>query len=130
MGTFRFVGTALAMLIVVILAARWLAPRPLKPDPRLPTFHQVDVKDPRFQLEATSFASDNDRVRDALRQAVLDEASALQGAPCDKALKASYIAAAAKYARAWISVAPCVGTRTCRQSDNARLDLAQKAFGS
>src|SRR6202043_1570467 len=100
MGTFRVVGTALVMFIVVSLVARWLAPRPLKPDSRLPTFHQVDAKDPRVQLETPSFASDNDTVRDALRQAVLDEASALQGAPCDKALKARYIAASAKYARA------------------------------
>ncbi len=131
MGTFRFIGTALAMCIAVFLGARWLpAPRALKPDARLPTFHRVDVKDPRFQLEQTSFASDNDPVRDALRQAVLDAAVALKDAPCDQAVKARYIAAATKYARAWISIVPCVGTSTCRQSDNARIDLAQKAFGS
>jgi multidrug efflux pump subunit AcrA (membrane-fusion protein) len=119
------------MFVIVFLAARWLPVwRPLKPDARVPTFHQVDVNDPRFQLEQTSFANDNDDVRNTLREAVLDEASALQEAPCDDAVKAHYIAAATRYARAWISVAPCVGTRTCRQSDSARLDLAQKAFGS
>lgn len=131
MGTFRFIGTALAMFIAVFLGARWLlAPRALKPDARVPTFHQVDVKDPRFQLEQTSFASDNDTVRNGLREAVLDEADTLQDSPCDDKRKARYVEAATRYARAWISIAPCVGTRTCGQSDGARLDLAQKAFGS
>jgi multidrug efflux pump subunit AcrA (membrane-fusion protein) len=129
-GHIRFIGI-LAVLAAVFLGARWqLAPRALKPDTRLPTFHQVDVQDPRFKLETTSFASDNDAVRDALRQAVLDAAVALKDAPCDQAVKARYIAAATKYARAWISIVPCIGTRICRQSDNARIELAQKAFGS
>jgi hypothetical protein len=128
--TFRFLGIALATLIVAFLVPRWLTPRPLDPDQRLPTFRQVDVQDPRVQLETTSYASDSDAVRDRLRQAVLDTATALRQKPCNQAVKADYIAAAAAYARARISIAPCVRTRTCRQSDNARLELAQKAFGS
>jgi multidrug efflux pump subunit AcrA (membrane-fusion protein) len=128
--TFRLLGIALAILIVAYLVPRWLTPVSLQPDRRLPTFHQVDVEDPRTQLEATSYASDSDAVRDRLRQAVLDTATALRQKPCNQAVKADYIAAAAAYARARISIAPCVATRTCRQSDNARLELAQKAFGS
>jgi hypothetical protein len=133
MGTFRFICTALAMSVAAVfiaLAADWLpGPRALKPDPRLPTFHQVDVNDPRTKLE-TSFVSDNDSVRDPLRRAVLDAADALKDDPCEETLKARYIVAATNYAAAWLSVAPCVGTRTCGQSDHVRLDLAQKAFGS
>jgi hypothetical protein len=128
--TFRFIGIALATLIVAVLVPRLLTPPALKPDPRLPTFRQVDVKDPRTQLETTSYASDRDAVRDRLRQAVLDAAVALKRTPCNQAVKADYIAAAAAYARARISIAPCVASKTCRQSDNARIELAQKAFGS
>ena len=113
MGTLRFIGTALAMLVAVFLAARWLLVSPsLKPAARLPTFHQVDVNDPRTKLE-TSFVSDNDLVRDRLRRAVLDAADALNDEPCEETLKARYIVAATNYARAWLSIAPCVGTRTC-----------------
>ncbi|HEY6258117.1 MAG TPA: hypothetical protein VIY51_20230 [Xanthobacteraceae bacterium] len=131
MGTFRFIGAALAMCVATFFVARWLLlERPvLKPDPRVPTFHRVDVADPRFKLES-SFVSDNDSVRDTLRRAVLDAADELNGDPCEETLKARYIAAATNYAGAWLSIAPCVGTRTCGQADSARLDLAQKAFGS
>jgi hypothetical protein len=128
--TIRFIGIALATLLVAVLVSRLLTPPALKPDPRLPTFRKVDVTDPRTQLETTSYASDGDAVRDRLRQAVLDAAAALQRTPCNQAVKADYIAAAAAYARARISIAPCVATRTCRQSDNARIELAQKAFGA
>jgi hypothetical protein len=81
------------------------------------------------QLEASS-ASDNDAVRDSLRRAALEAADQLSKDPCDEAVKARYIAAATKYARAWLSIAPCVGTRTCGSSDGPRLDRAQQAFGS
>jgi hypothetical protein len=131
MGTFRFVGTALAMLVAVFFGVRWLLPAPSpKPGPQPPT-SRVDVKDPQFQPEVASLASDDDdAVRDALRQGVLDAAVALKDAPCDDVAKARYIEAAAKYARSWLSIAPCVGSSTCRQSDSARVELAKKAFGS
>jgi hypothetical protein len=130
MENLRFIGTALALFVAMFLGVRWwLAPRDLKPDPRLPTFHQVDVNDPRTKFEQ-SFASDNDAVRDQLRHEVLDYAKALKDDPCNDTLKTNYIRAAIRYAQAWLSIAHCVGTSTCTQSDNARLDQAQKAFGS
>jgi hypothetical protein len=130
MGTFRFVSVAFALFIVAYFGIRHLtAVQPLKPDARVPTFHKVDVNSPRFKMEQ-SFASDNDATRDKLRQAVLESAKALGDEPCNSVLKASYIEAATAYARAWLSVAPCVGKRTCGSADERKLDLAQKAFGS
>jgi hypothetical protein len=130
MGNLRFIGTALGLFVAVFFGVRWwMAPPALKPDPRLPTFHQVDVNSPRFKFEQSS-ASDNDAVRDQLRHEVLDWAKALKDEPCNDTVKAGYIRAATKYAQAWLSIAHCVATSTCSQSDNARLDQAQKAFGS
>jgi hypothetical protein len=131
MGTLRFVGTALVLFVAAYFGMQWfLAPRPLKPDPRLPTFHRVDVNSPKFKYEQ-SFASDDDPARDRLRNAVLEAAKALSNEPCNSTLKAAYVEAASAYARAWLSVAPCVGTRTCSSHDiNTQLDRAQKAFGS
>ena len=36
--TIRFIGIALATLLVAVLVSRLLTPPALKPDPRLPTF--------------------------------------------------------------------------------------------
>lgn len=123
---------ALALSMAALFTARWV-PTPsvqsLKPDPRLPTFHRVDLNDPREKVEA-SFVSDNDPERDSLRRAVLDAADELKGDPCEDSLKARYIVAAVNYARAWLKMSPCVGTRTCGQSDIARLEQTQKAFGT
>jgi hypothetical protein len=130
MSTLRFVSIAIAMFVATYFGMQWmLRVQPLKPDARLPTFQQVDVKSPRHQME-NSFASDNDAVRDGLRQAVLETAKALGDDPCNEALKARYVAAATNYVRAWLSIAPCVATTTCGSSDEPRLDRAQKAFGS
>jgi hypothetical protein len=130
MSTARFVGLTIALLAFAYWAQSMLAPRPLKPDARVSTFHRVDVDSPRYQVES-SHASDEDSVRDALRHSALDAAQALADDPCNKAIKAHYIDAATNYARAWLSVASCVGTCS-RGSDEhlRRLDLAQRAFGS
>jgi hypothetical protein len=126
----RTIAAALALSVAVFLTARWLLEPPLQPlKPPLPTFHRVDVNDPQFKLQS-SFVSDNDPERDALRRAVLDAADALKDDPCDDSLKARYIVAAVNCARAWLKMSPCVGTRTCGQSDLARLELTQKAFGT
>ena len=45
-------------------------------------------------------------------------------------VKHTYIKAVVAYARAWLSIAPCVATRTCGSSDSQRLERAQQAFGS
>jgi hypothetical protein len=130
MEAVRYIVFALVLGAIAFFGMQWLlTPVPLKPDARIPTFQRVDVNSPRHQLEI-SHASDDDAVRDGLRQAVLTAADDLKSNPCDQALKARYIEAASKYARAWLSIAPCVGTRTCGSSDGVRLDRAQKAFGS
>ncbi len=130
MGTLRFVSIAITLFVAAFFGIQWwLTPQPLKPDARIPTFHKVDVNSPRFKMEQ-SFASDNDATRDKLRQAVLESAKALGDDPCNSVLKASYIDAATAYARAWLSIAPCVGTRTCGSTDGRKLDLAKNAFGS
>jgi hypothetical protein len=135
MSTLRFVGIAVGLLMV-FLGIQWLlappplqpdALLPLQPDAALPTFQRVDVNSPRHQMETTSYASDNDPVRDGLRRAALQAANQLIGDPCDEAAKARYIEAATKYARAWLSIAPCVQTETCGPSDGPRLDRARKA---
>lgn len=129
MGTLRFVSIALTLFVAAFFGIEWwLKPQPLKPDARIPTFHQVDVNSLRKTEQ--SFASDNDVTRDKLRQAVLDAAKALGDEPCNNVLKAGYIRAATAYARAWLSISPCVRTRSCGSSDGAKLDRAQKAFGS
>jgi hypothetical protein len=130
MGTLRFLGIAVGLLLAC-LGIQWLlAPRPLQPDARVPTFQRVDVNSPRYQMETTSYAGDHDAVRDALRRATLEAAQAFRDDPCNDAIKARYVEAATKYARAWLSIAPCVATATCGASDGPRLDRAQKAFGS
>jgi hypothetical protein len=132
MGNGRLIATAIALCVVSYAATQWLSAVrviPLKPDPRVPTFHRVDPDSPQTQVEA-SHASDMDPVRDGLRWAVLDSAQSLSDDPCNDQLKARYINAATNYARAWLSVAPCVATRTCSSADEPLLQRAQEAFGS
>ncbi len=131
MGTLRFVAAMLAVLIAAFFGVHWLlAIHPLKPDARLPTFQHVDEKSARYQMETNSFSSDNDAVRDALRQAVFRAADDLSRQPCIKSYKERYVGAVTQYVRARLSIAPCIGTKTCGESDGPRLELAEKAFGS
>ncbi len=130
MDTMRFLGLAGIMFAAVFLGMSWLfTVHPLQPDARLPTFQRVDTNDPRYKLEQSS-VSDNDPTRDSLRNAVLGEAKSLADDPCNSNFKATYIKAVNAYARAWISIAPCLGTHTCGSSDSAKLDRAAQAFGS
>jgi hypothetical protein len=130
MDNLRFFGLAAFMFATVFFGAKWfLTPQPLQPDARIPTFQRVDPDSPRAQLMSSSI-SDNDATRDRLRHAVLDYAKALNDDPCNDRLKAHYIEAVTNYARAWLSIAPCFGSLTCRQADSKRLDLAQHAFGT
>jgi len=130
MDNLRFFGLALGLFAAMFFGMKWLfAVQPLKPDPRVPTFQRVDTDDPRYKLTQSS-QSDGDATRDHLRHEVLDYAKALNDDPCNDRLKARYIEAANNYARAWISIVPCMRSRTCGQADSKRLDLAQHAFGS
>jgi hypothetical protein len=126
----RFAGVVVVLFLAVFFGGRWLLEvRPLKPDPRLPTFQAVNPDDPRTKLEKTS-VSDDDRTRDRLRKEVLDYAKPLSDDPCNKTLRAHYIKAVNDYARAWIGIAPCVGTQTCGSSDSSLIERAQHAFGT
>ena len=130
MESVRFAGLVIGAFVVTFAAAFWLVvPRPLKPDPRLPGWHRVDVDSPRVKME-DSYATDRDDVRDKLRQAVLEAADDLLREPCNDVTKARYIKAATNYSRAWLSIAPCVGTGRCGSRDGPLLDRAQKAFGA
>jgi hypothetical protein len=132
MGTLRFGAVVVGLFFAMFLGGKWLLTPvvvPLKPDARLPTFHRVDPDDPRTKIEQSS-VSDDDPVRDRLRNEVLDYAKALGDDPCNEVLKKNYIKAVVAYARAWISIVPCIGTQTCRSSDSQLLDRGAHAFGS
>lgn len=130
MDTLRFLGLAALMFAAAFLGMNWyLRVEPLKPDPRVPTFERVDADSPTSQL-AQSSISDGDPTRDRLRHEVLDYAKALSDDPCNPAVKHYYIKAVVAYARAWLSIAPCVATRTCGSSDSQKLERARRTFGS
>jgi hypothetical protein len=131
MGSLRFIGIVAILFIAVFFGGKWLLEvRPLRASAWLPTYHRADKQDePHLKLEKTS-ASDNDPTRDRLRTEVLDYAKALGDDPCNGILKMHYIKAVTDYVRAWISIAPCLGTHSCRWSDSPRMDLATRAFGS
>ena len=130
MDTLRFLGLAALMFAAAFLGMNWqLRVEPLKPDPRVPTFQRVDTDSPAYKL-AQSSTSDGDPTRDRLRHEVLDYAKALSDDPCNPAVKHYYIKAVVAYARAWLSIAPCVATRSCGSSDSQRLERARQAFGS
>jgi hypothetical protein len=132
MDSIRFYALAVGLFFAIFLGGKWLLTPtivPLKPDARLPTFQRVDPDDPRTKIEQTS-VSDNDATRDRLRNEVLDYAKAVHDDPCNEVLKKNYIKAVVAYARAWISIVPCIGTQTCRNADSPLLERAQHAFGT
>jgi len=130
MALLRFAGLTAGLFVAAFFGVQWLfAVKPLTPDARVPTFQHVDTTMPRYQIEQSS-VSDNDPTRDRLRNEVRDYAKALKDDPCNPVLKANYIKAVTAYARAWIAIAPCLGTETCRNADSAQLDRGRQAFGS
>src|SRR5258708_37016514 len=74
--------------------------------------------------------SDMAAPRVGLRGAGVETGESLSSDPCNDGLKARYINAATNCARAWLSVAPCVATRTCSSADQPLRQRAQEAFGS
>lgn len=129
--SYRFMATVVAAMFLSYAGVQWyLAQRPpvlvspSSPNPRIPTFRQVDPD----EYKRTVFQGDNDDVREGLRRAVYDTAKSLIRTPCDDELRNQYIAAATKYARAQLSIAPCLARQTCNERNEAQLDLLQKAF--
>jgi hypothetical protein len=130
MASARFLVMIAVMLLAGFFGMRWfLTVQPVQPDARIPTFRHIDPNSQPSTYDQTH-ASDGDIVRDRLRIEVLDYAKALGDDPCNQTLKQNYIKAVVAYARAWISIAPCLGTRTCGGSDSKQLDRARLAFGS
>jgi len=117
MASLRFIGIVAVLFLAVFFGGRWLLEvRPLHAGVWLPAYHRVDKQDePHLKLEKTS-ASDNDPTRDRLRNEVLDYAKAPGDDPCNGILKMHYIKVVTDYVRAWISIAPCLGTHTCQWS--------------
>ena len=62
MNTLRFLGLAALMFAAAFLGMNWL-PRvePLKPDPRVPTFQQVDTDSPAYKLAQSSISDGRQR---------------------------------------------------------------------
>jgi hypothetical protein len=130
MNNLRFLGLALGLFVAVFLGMKWpLTEQPGKPERAMPTFQHVDPDDPRIK-QMQSSQSDDDAARDGLRHDVIDYAKALYDDPCNKALKAHYVAAVVRYVRAWTIIAPCLATRTCSNADASLLERARQAFGS
>jgi hypothetical protein len=138
MQALKCLGVA-AVVLVSFFGVRWFssphsspsAEAPSTAAAALPAFHRVDPNDPRVAMQRTAFVGDGDAERDGLRYAALEDATKLSGDPCNPAFKASYVAAATAYARAWLSIAPCAGTSSCGAAgDSRRIDQAAQAFGS
>jgi hypothetical protein len=126
MEKFRFFALVAVFAAVGFAAVRWLTPIG---DPRLPTFHAIDVKDPA-EKRPVSFESDKDAARDELRNAVIAAAGDFSKDPCDTVNRSRYITAAMNYAHAWLAMAPCVASNSCSDANGAQLDHVQKAFGT
>lgn len=139
--TFRFAVIAIAALCLSYTSVQWLldvgkekpsakaelmpsGAVPLQPSAKIPVFRQVDP----VEAQRNRFKGDDDEVRDRLRWAVHDTAKNLIKSPCNDGLKSQYIAAATNYARAKLSIAPCMAKNTCNEKTEAQLDLLRKTF--
>ncbi len=129
MVSYRFAALAVALLFLSFASLQWLfTVRQVMPNAKIPSFHRVGTSDdPRYNQE-DAFESDRDEVRDGLRRVVLNTGNNLLASPCNGYLRDQYIAAATKYARAWLSISPCL--QRCDSKALAKLELAQKAFGT
>jgi hypothetical protein len=130
MSTLRLCTTIAVLFVAGFLGGQWLLTvQPARPDPRLPSFHHIDPDSERTKLERSSL-SDDDQVRDRLRNNLLDYAKALADDPCNGLLKAHYIEAVTAYVRAWTAIAPCLAIRACTGWSAERLERARRAFGT
>jgi hypothetical protein len=129
MISYRSIAITIAVLFVSYAAVQELfRVRQVMPNPNLPTFHRVGTSDdPRYNKE-DAYESDRDGVRDGLRRDVENTANNLLASPCNAYLRDQYIAAATKYARAWLSIAPCL--EKCGSKERAQMELAIKAFNT
>ena len=126
---YRSVAIIIAVLFIAFAAVQELfRVRQLMPNPNLPTFHRVGTSDDPRDNKEDAYESDHDVVRDRLRQGVQSTADNLLASPCNAYLRDQYIAAATNYARAWLSIAPCL--QKCGAKERAQMELAIKAFNT
>lgn len=127
MVSYRFIAIAVAVLFVSYATVQWLlTPRQVMPDARIPSFHRIGTSDDPRQNQPND--SDGDEVRDSLRRGVLTTADDLRESPCNDYMRDRYIAAATKYAQAWLSIAPCFPHCNANKKEEDQLDRAAKAF--
>lgn len=124
--TYRFAAVAIAALFFSYASMQWLlGVRQVMPGARIPTFHQIDP----VEYEKSKFKGDSDAVRDGLRREVYDTGKEFMKNQCNAYYKDLYVAAATKYARAHLSIAPCLQGFTCNsKKEYAQLELVDKAF--
>lgn len=128
MASYRFMGIVVALMFASYATVQWLVtPRQLMPDARMPSFHRIGTSDDPRQNQPND--SDSDEVRDGLRRAVQAAADDLRESPCNDYMRDRYIAAATKYARAWLSIATCFpDCNPNKKVEDAQLHRAKKAF--
>ena len=124
--TYRFAAIVVAALFLSYASMQWfLGVRQVMPSAKVPTFHQIDP----VEYERNKFKGDSDAVRDGLRREVHDTAKELLKNQCNAYYRDRYVAAATKYARAHLSIAPCLQRNTCNsKKEYAQLELVWKAF--
>ena len=124
--TYRFAAIVVAALFLSYESMQWfLGVRQVMPSAKIPSFQQIDP----VEHERNKFKGDNDDVRDGLRREVHDTAKELIKNPCNAYFRDRYVAAATKYARAHLSIAPCLERANCNsKKEVAQLELVWKAF--
>jgi hypothetical protein len=124
--SYRFISIAIALMLVSYVSVRMLSVGQLMPSAKIPSFHRVGSSDDPRQNQAID--SDSDEVRDSLRRDVLTTAEDLRQSPCNDYMRDRYIAAATKYARAWLSIAPCFPRCGGNRTEEDQLNRAARAF--
>jgi hypothetical protein len=139
----RFIALTLALFAGAFFGVRWLAAGapvplptvvPLQADARLPTFVEKSRQDigeanERDWLASQTVQGDDDAERNKLRAAVIEAATAFTVSPCNDPLKQQYLAAAAAYARAFVTLGGCPNYPSC-VPDHALMERANQIFRS
>lgn len=128
MTNYRFLFLAIAAMTISYAAVHWLTIRQVMPNAKMPSFHSVGASDDPRQNQPND--SEGDEVRDSLRRNLLKAADDLRENPCNDYFRDQYIAAATKYARAWLSIATCFPDCGRTGKGEQQLDRAKKAFAT
>jgi hypothetical protein len=108
---------------------------PLQPDPRLESWesrtrrHIAEDREREWRDSQTA-QGDGDPERTRLREEVIAAATAFTMSPCNTAFKQRYIAAAAAYARAFVTLGGCSKYPICQPNNDALMEHAKQVFKS